>query len=76
MLQLVKGVSNIIAVANMIPQHTHFLTELSLTSQMPNAGRDQEFRATSKLSKMAKKSRSVATGPLYGQPLKTEQLAT
>lgn len=58
MLQLIKGVSNIIAVANVIPQHTHFLTEFGLASQMPNAGRmmkrDQEFRATSKLSKMAK----------------------
>lgn len=58
MLQPIKGISNIIAVATITPQHTPFQTELGLTSQVPKAGRmmkrGQEFRATAKLPKLAK----------------------
>lgn len=58
MLQLIKGILNIIAVATITPQHTLFQTELGLTSQVPKAGRmmkrGQEFRATSNLPKLAK----------------------
>lgn len=49
---------NIIAVAIIIPQHTLFQTQLVLTSEVTKAGRmmqgDEEFRATSKLFKVAK----------------------
>lgn len=58
MLQLIKGIINIVAIAIIIPQHTVFQTQLVLTSEVTKAGRmmqgDEEFRATSKLFKVAK----------------------
>lgn len=58
MLQLTEGIINIIAIAIIIPQHTLFQTQLVLTSEVTKAGRmmqgDEEFRATSKLFKVAK----------------------